>query len=54
MNFCCQSCNRICDWHTRLPVVLDGRIYEYKTVANRYCNAEECRKREAEVRGVSR
>lgn len=51
MNFKCQGCGRVCDWETRMPVV-DQDNAEYKSIANRFCDAPACIEAEAEAHGL--
>lgn len=54
VNFCCANCLKICNWNSREPVPLDGRIHEYKTIGGMYCNAEECIQAEEKAHGITR
>lgn len=49
MAFNCQNCALDCCWNCRKPLQVD----EIKTIANRFCEAEECVIAEAKIRGVT-
>ena len=49
--FACQNCDLVCEWDSRKPV--DDRDVPVKSIANRYCNADECIEVDAHSAGIS-